>query len=174
MSRRSGRGCFARLLILLVIVIVGIILLAPYVPLNGFKPQIESTLSRQLGRKVTVGGVHLSLSRGLALVIEDLKASEDPAFASGNTIEATSVRVGLAVGPLVTSRQIVARNLHLDSPHLTFNRNSEGAWSWSTLGQSSGQARLGQPDSTSGWVSERSGSAILAQVGAGMTNILLS
>src|SRR5215813_1068020 len=174
MPRRSGRGCFTRLLILLVILTVGMILLAPYLPLNGFKPQIESALSKQLGRKVTVGAVHLSLSRGPALVIEDLKASEDPAFASGNTIEAGTVRAGIEVGPLVINRQIVVRNLELESPHLTFNRNSQGAWSWSTLGQASGQARLNYPVPTPGAGRVAPSRAILMQASPGLANIFIS
>src|SRR5262249_29187840 len=145
MTRRSGRGCFARLLILLIIVIVGAMLVAPYVPLNRFKPQIESILSRQLGRKVTIGRLHLSLSRGPAVIIEDLEASEDPAFGSGNTIEAGTVRVGLSLARLVEDRQVVASDLRLEGPHITFNRNSQGAWSWSTLGQASGLASLRLP-----------------------------
>src|SRR5215471_14312394 len=142
MARRSGRGCLERLLILVILAAVGMIVVAPYLPLNRFKPQIETTLSTQLGRKVTVGSVHLSLSRGPEIVIQDLKASEDPAFASGNTIEAGTVKVGLAIGPLLASRQLVVRKLQLDSPRVTFNRNPRGAWSWSTLGRKQSEARL--------------------------------
>jgi hypothetical protein len=123
-------------------VAVGAVLLAPYLPLNRFKPQIEAALSKQLGRIVTVGNVHLSLSRGPEVVIQDLKASEDPAFGSGNMIEAGVVRVSLAVGPLVANRQLVVRNLVLENPHINFSRNSRGAWSWSTLGQSPAQALM--------------------------------
>jgi len=151
MVRRSGRGCFARLLILLIIATVGAILLAPYVPLNRFKPEVESALSTQLGRKVTVGNMHLSLSRGPALVIEDLTAQEDPAFASGNTIEAGKVTLGLAIGPLITNRQTVVRSLVLDSAHVTFNRDSRGAWSWSTLGNPAGRSALIQPGPARDW-----------------------
>src|SRR5215467_9671518 len=142
MERRSGRGCFARLLILVILAAVGMILIAPYLPLNRFKPQIEAMLSTQLGRKVTVGSVNLSLARGPEVVIQDLKASEDPAFASGNTIEAGTVRVRLAVGPLLENQQLVATDLQLDSPRVTFNRNSQGAWSWSTLGGKPSEAGL--------------------------------
>jgi hypothetical protein len=118
------------------------ILIAPYLPLNQFRPQIEATLSAQLGRKVTVGSVNLSLARGPEFVIQDLKASEDPAFASGNTIEAGTVRVRLAVGQLLENQQLVPTNLQLDSPRVTFNRNSQGAWSWSTLGGKPSEAGL--------------------------------
>src|SRR5262249_44465861 len=113
-------------------------------------------------------------SRGPALVIEDLKASEDPAFASGNTIEAGTVRAGIEVGPLVINRQIVVRNLELESPHLTFNRNSQGAWSWSTLGQASGQARLNYPVPTPGAGRVAPSRAILMQASPGLPNIFIS
>jgi hypothetical protein len=153
------------LLILMVILIVGAIVLAPYLSLNRFKPQIESTLSNQLGRKVTVGSVHLSLSRGLALVIQDLTASEDPAFASGDTIEAGTVKVGLAVNQLITNRQIVPTSLQLEGAHLFFHRNARGAWSWSTLGQSSGQTGLGRHGASSVSGSDSLGGALLMQAG---------
>jgi hypothetical protein len=129
-------------LILLAILIAGTILLAPYVPLNQIKPDIEAILSQHLGRKVTIGRVHLSLVRGPALVIEDLRASEDPEFGSGNTIEAGTVRVGIAIGPLISSRRFIPTDLKLENPRLSFTRNSRGAWSWSTLGEASSRAAL--------------------------------
>ena len=153
MRRRSPPHFFARLLFLLLLVMFGAILLAPYVSLNHFKPQIESTLSGQLGRRVTVGNVHLSLSRGPALVIGDLKASEDPAFGSGDTIEAGTVRVGLSAKELVGGN-FAPSDLRLYEPHLTFTRNSRGAWSWSTLGQTSTRARVEQPSPAPGAVRE--------------------
>ncbi|HKF59413.1 MAG TPA: AsmA-like C-terminal region-containing protein [Blastocatellia bacterium] len=173
MERRSGRGCFARLLILVILAAVGMVLAAPYLPLNRFKPQIEATLSTQLGRKVTVGSVNLSLARGPEVVIQDLKASEDPAFASGNTIEAGTVRVRLAVGPLLENRQLVPTNLQLDSPRVTFNRNSQGAWSWSTLGGTPSEAGLSGGRSLDGLTRGLAGSSPLVQTDPGAACLLL-
>src|SRR5215470_2684813 len=114
--RHSARGGCLRLLLLLIILIFGAAALAPLVPLDRYKPELESRFSRLLGRKVTIGSVRLSLLQGLALKIKGMTAREDPGFGEGNMLEADSVRAGLAFLPLALHRQFVLKSLEMDSP----------------------------------------------------------
>lgn len=124
-----------RLLLLLLILVVIPIAAAPFVPLNPLKPAVESRLSNALGRKVTVNSLRLNLLGGPYLNINGMIAREDPAFGEGNFLEADQVRANIAAMPLLLRRQIEIEGLDIKSPRFTFVKNSEGMWSWTTLGQ---------------------------------------
>src|SRR5262249_36946115 len=115
----------------------------PLVPLDRYKPELESRFSRLLGRKVTIGSARLTLLRGPALEIKGMTAKEDPAFGEGNMLEADSVRAGLAILPLLLRRQFVLKSLEMASPRLAFTKSGSGLWSWSTMGA------MGRPASSS-------------------------
>jgi len=135
MANRSPRRFLTRLILLIVIVIAAVALILPRAPLDRFKPRIESALSHSLGRKVTVSTMHLELLYRPALVMDGLVAAEDPQFGEGNLLEANQARAEIAIGPLLAHREIVVKNLALDSPRLTFSKDANGAWSWATIGQ---------------------------------------
>ena len=73
------RRWLLRLLLVIVALVVAAIVLAPLVSLAPLKPAVESRLSASLGRKVSVGSMHLSLLGGPFLYIEGMTAREDPA-----------------------------------------------------------------------------------------------
>jgi uncharacterized protein involved in outer membrane biogenesis len=123
------------LLLVIVVLVVAAIALAPFVPLAPLKPAVESRLSASLGRKVSVGSMHLSLLGGPFLYIDGMTASEDPAFGEGKFMEADEVRANIALVPLVLRRQVIIEGIRIKSPKFIFIKNDEGAWSWSTMGR---------------------------------------
>jgi uncharacterized protein involved in outer membrane biogenesis len=135
MASHSFRRFCTRLLLLLIVVVFAAIVVLPLIPLDSFKPRVESALSRALGRTVTVRTMHLTLVKRPALIIDGVTAKEDPRFGEGNLLEADHARAELAIGPLLAHRQIVIRNLVLDSPRFTFSKTSSGLWSWATIGE---------------------------------------
>jgi len=136
------RGCL-RLILALAALVVLFAALAPLLPLNFLRPQVESGLSAALGRNVTVGAIKLRLLGGPRLTINGVTAKEDAAFGTGDFLKADEVSLDFALGEYLLHRRIVIHALAMTSPIITFSKNAGGAWSWTTIGQASGQTRRG-------------------------------
>lgn len=135
------RRWLLRLLLLIVVLIAAAVLLAPFVPLSPLKPAVETRLSSKLGRKVTVGSIYLTLVGGPYLTINQLVAKEDAAFGDGNFLVVEQVRANVAFSPLALRREFVIQALEVTSPDLTLIKNGEGAWNWTTVGESATAGR---------------------------------
>jgi hypothetical protein len=125
-----------RLLLAVSVLSVAALALAPLLPLDSLKPQVESRLSATLGRKVTAGSIRLTLWGGPFLTINGMSAKEDAAFGEGDFLKADQVRANFSIIQYVLHREVVLEGITIRSPELTFIKNSDGAWSWTTLGQS--------------------------------------
>jgi hypothetical protein len=73
------RGCFPRLLLLILIIGVAAAAL-PLLPISPLKDAVELKLSNTLGRKVTIDSVRLSLITGPYLTLTGMTAQEDAEF----------------------------------------------------------------------------------------------
>lgn len=136
------RGWLLRLLLVVVVLVVAAIAIAPFLPLGSLKPTVESRLSSALGRKVTVESLHLSLLGGPYVLIKGMAAKEDPAFGEGDFLKADQVRANIDLIPLLLSRQVAIEGLEIKAAELTFVKNKQGAWSWTTLSQSDADTPL--------------------------------
>ncbi|HKS40774.1 MAG TPA: hypothetical protein VJX74_09150, partial [Blastocatellia bacterium] len=58
------RRWLLRLLLFVAVLAIAAFFIAPLLPLDSFKPQVESRLSATLGRKVTIGSMRLTLWGG--------------------------------------------------------------------------------------------------------------
>ena len=118
--------------------IVGLILLIGLcIPLfldaDSFRNRIESTLTTSLGRKVTLGKLDLSVFSG-SLVAENATVADDPAFSNHPFLEATRVKIGIEMIPLILSHQIHITGFALDSPKTVLLRAANGTWNYSSIG----------------------------------------
>ena len=97
-------------------VVVLIVLVAVCLPLflnaDSFRARIESTLTKSLGRKVTIGKLDLSVWSG-GLVATNATVADDPAFSTQPFIQADSVKIGVEILPLIFSKQIHIRGFSL-------------------------------------------------------------
>ena len=132
------RGCFSKLLLLIVIV-SAVIAALPLVPLSPLKNSVELKLSETLGRMVTIESVRLNLIRSPHLILTGLTAHEDPAFGEGVFIKANEVRAGFDIIRYLRNRQIVIDSITLKSPQIDLVKNRDGVWSWTTLGKQSSE-----------------------------------
>lgn len=133
MAKRNGS--LLRFFILSLLLIIIPVAIAPFLPLGSLKPAVENKLSELLSRQVTVGTIRLSLFGGPYLYINQMTAKEDPAFGEGNFLQANQVRADFSILSFVLRRQVELDSLTIQSPDLTFKKNSAGAWSWTTLGK---------------------------------------
>src|SRR6266550_4871645 len=109
---------------------------------NRFKPTLESELSKQLGRRVTVGKLNFSILSG-SVSASDVAMSEDPAFGSGSFLKAKSLNVGAELIPLVLSRRLNVTGITIADPEIVLLQSPSGAWNFSTLGNTK---EAGKPD----------------------------
>jgi len=121
---------------LVALLIVAAVALPFLVNVNSFRPQIESTLSSDLGRPVTVGNLSLSILSG-TVGADQLSIADDPKFSQAAFIQAKSLKVGVEVMPLILHKQLNVTHILIDQPEITLLRNREGVWNFSSLGGAS-------------------------------------
>jgi len=136
-----------------IVVILLILIVLPFlIPVNKFRPTIESKASEALGRKVQLGNLSLSLLTG-SVGIDDVSVSDDPKFNSGPFLTAKSVKVGVQLIPLIFSQQLNVEEITIENPQVTMLKDPSGRWNFSSIGASSGKgspAKAGSNSSSAG------------------------
>ena len=129
------------------LILIAVLSIPLFLNADNFRSRIESALTTSLGRKVTLGKLDLSVLSG-SLVAENASVGDDPAFSSQPFLQASKVKIGIEVLPLIFSRQIHITGFDLDSPKITLLRAANGTWNYSTIG-SAQQSSSANKDSSS-------------------------
>ena len=128
-----------------------ILLIALAIPLflNGdaFRARIETALTTSLGRKVTLGKLDLSVLTG-NLVAGNASIADDPAFSTEPFLQASKVKIGIEIFPLIVSREIHITGFAIDSPKITLLRAANGTWNYSTIGSAQQNTAANKESST--------------------------
>ncbi len=131
---------WTKILIAVVVVVAALIAAIPlFVNANTFRPAIQKELTEALGREVTFGDLSLSVIHG-RMTARDLTVAGDPAFGPGPFLTADELRIGIALRPLIFSRQLDIRSFEIDSPTIKLARAENGTWNFSTIGHRVAQA----------------------------------
>src|SRR5437763_690642 len=124
------------LLIVLGSIVALILLTALAIPLflnaDAFRTRIETALTTSLGRKVTMGKLDLSVLTG-NLVAENATIADDPAFSTQPFLQASKVKIGIEMIPLILSREVHVTGFTMDSPKINLLRAANGTWNYSTM-----------------------------------------
>lgn len=122
-----------------VVAVLVILIVVPFlIPINKFKPTIESKASEALSRKVQLGNLSLSLLTG-SVGIDDVSVSDDPKFNSGSFLTAKTVKVGVELIPLIFSQQLNVTEITVVDPQVTMLKDPSGRWNFSSIGGASGK-----------------------------------
>ena len=157
--RKESRFLLMAIGAVVALVLIVTICLPLFLNADSFRSRIESTLTKSLGRKVTIGKLDLSLWSG-GLVASNSTVADDPAFSTQPFIQADSVKIGVDIIPLVLSRKLHIRGFRLTSPKVQLLRAANGTWNYSTIGSSSSQdadTKQTFPDLTVGHISVKDG-----------------
>jgi hypothetical protein len=132
--------------------IAGVILLiALAIPLflnaDAFRTRIESALTNSLGRKVTFGKLDLSIFGG-SLVARDASIADDPRFSTQPFLQASRVKIGVEIFPLIFRREIHITGFAIDSPKIALLRAANGTWNFSTIGGAQQNSAANKESST--------------------------
>ena len=131
----AGAALGALILILLV--------LPMFVNANTFRPRIEDMASQALGRKVQIGNLSFSIFSG-SLTADNLSVADDPRFSQSPFLTASSLKIGVKIWPLITSKQLEITGIAIDQPIVHLISNSANQWNYSTLA-STGNSAPSQP-----------------------------
>ena len=118
---------------IVVVVVIAAVAVPMFLNADSFRTRIESTLSKSLGRKVTIGKVSLSIWSG-SLLAENVVTADDPQFSQQPFIQADSVKIGVEVLPLVLHREVHIEGFLLQSPKIQLLRAANGTWNYSSIG----------------------------------------
>jgi len=105
------------------------------IDVNQFRPIIQSQMETALNRKVTLGGMGLSLSP-LAIRADQVTISDDPAFSSKPFLTANQIAVRVELMPLL-KKEVNVNSVLIEEPTVELIKNAKGKWNFATLGQSS-------------------------------------
>jgi AsmA protein len=107
-----------------------------FINANKFKPKLETQLTSALGRPVTIGNISLAILSG-GVTVSDVSIADDPKFSSAPFLTAKELAVGVELMPLIFSKRLEVRSITLDSPEVNLIHAANGAWNYSSLGNSS-------------------------------------
>src|ERR1700757_2298776 len=80
---------------------------------DSFRTRIEAALTDSLGRKVTLGKLDISVLTG-NLVAQNSTIADNPAFSTQPFLQASKVKIGIEVLPLIFSRKIHITGFTID------------------------------------------------------------
>jgi AsmA protein len=171
---RSARFVLIAIGAVVALVVIVAICLPLFLNADSFRTRIESTLTKSLGRKVTIGKLNLSVWSG-GLVAENASVADDPAFSTQPFIQADSVKIGVEMLPLLLSKQVHIRGFSLISPKVQLLRAANGTWNYSSIGAAAAkpaaqdeETKQTFPDLTVGHVIVKNGRfTVGSQPGAG-------
>src|SRR6266478_5713468 len=115
-----------------VLVIVLALVVPPFVNANLFKARLAQSVSRALGRSVTMGDVNIKLLPLPGFQIQNFVIMDDPAFSAEPMLRAESVTARLRLTSLWRGRLEIAR-LSFAYPSLNLARNADGHWNIEAL-----------------------------------------
>jgi len=134
-----------------VAILVVILIVLPFlINVNSFRPKLQATATEALGRQVKVGNLGLSLLTG-SVTADNISIADDPAFGTAPFVTAKSLKVGVEMLPLITSKELHVTGITLEEPEITMLKAADGKWNFSSIGGNSAKKapETPQPGSSS-------------------------
>jgi len=147
-----------RLLVGLIVVVLALVGLGAaallLVDVNHFRPQIQASLGKALGREVSIGKLHMALWSG-SLEADQIRVGDDPAFGKQPFVSARSLDLGVKLWPLLIRRELHVTSLTLDQPVVRLLQNRKGDWNFAGLGGAPAPADSGATGTPAGLTVDR-------------------
>ena len=129
-----------KVLAIVVAILVVILVALPFIiNVNSFRPKLEATATEALGRPVKVGNLSLSILTG-SVTADNISIADDPEFGKNPFVTAKSLKVGVELMPLITSKELRVTDITLEQPEITLLKNAAGKWNFSSLGGNSAKS----------------------------------
>ena len=134
--------------VLVVLVIAVAVALPLFLNADSVRTRLEATLTKSLGRKVTIQKAELSVFSG-GLVAHGVSVADDPRFSTQPFLQANDVKIGVEMLPLLLHRQVQVRSFTLDAPQVQLLRAADGLWNYSSVGGGTGRTTAQDADTQS-------------------------
>src|SRR5215471_16669472 len=85
---------------ILALILIAVLSVPLFLNADSFRNNIESALTNSLGRKVTLGKLDISPLSG-SLIANNATVADDPAFSAEPFLQASRVRIGVEMLPLI-------------------------------------------------------------------------
>jgi hypothetical protein len=129
-----------------VLLLLLVLVAAPFWKADRFSPALAASLERALQRKVEVGSVRLHLLTGPGFTLSDVVIHEDPSISAEPLAYVTSLVVRLRIGALLRGA-IEFSALRLEEPSVNLMQTGNGLWNVQALLRNSSQTTGGDlPD----------------------------
>lgn len=132
MMPRFLRRLLAAVTVMAALVVAAAALVARFVDVNRFRPQIAARVQEATGRPVVLGRLSLRLLPAPAVAVRPLRVADSATHPGRDALRADglSIRVGLLA--LLRGR-LVVRSVILEKPTLTLIRDRQGRWNFDDL-----------------------------------------
>jgi len=122
--------------ILIALVVVAVSIFAAVFDINRYHDRIQSELETQLGRKVTLGEMHLGIFPP-RFRVQNLAIADDPAFNNQRPfVQTQELDVSVALMPLL-HKDVQIDSINLVQPRAELIKNKQGIWNFASLGKKS-------------------------------------
>ena len=128
----SGRHMRRWALLGLAVLILAAAVIPGYINVNRHRARLAATLSAELGRRVTIGGISLRLLPKPGFDISGFAVADDPAFSQEPLLTAGEVNADLRIASLWRGRLEIAK-ISLKQPSLNLVRDSGAHWNLEAL-----------------------------------------
>jgi AsmA protein len=119
--------------IILGVLVVAVLAVPLFINVDSFRPELEKRLTAALNREVHVGKLSASVFSGGASA-DNISIADDPAFSKGPFLQASAVKVGVRLRPLIFSHRLEVTSLTVQGPEIVLLRSAAGKWNYSSLG----------------------------------------
>ncbi|MGN2243795.1 AsmA family protein [Frateuria sp. GZRR33] len=147
-----------RLLVGLIVLVLALVVLGAaallLVDANHFRPQIQASLGKALGREVSIGTLHMSVWTG-SLEADQIRIGDAPAFGRQPFVSARSLDLGVKLWPLLVHRELHVTSLTLDKPVVRLLQNRKGDWNFAGLGGAPAPTEHGASGASTGLTVDR-------------------
>lgn len=127
-TRRRGRH--AMWIVLLVLVLAAFV--PPFINVNRYKLRVVDSISRALGRNVSVSGIEMRLLPRPGVVLSGFVVADDPSYSAEPMLRAETVAAYIRLSSLWRGRLEIG-TLELDTPSLNLVRRPDGHWNVESL-----------------------------------------
>src|SRR5271169_3161729 len=134
----AGRTARRTMWATLLLVVLAALLLPPFINVNRYRKRAADSISRALGREVSVSTIELKLLPRPGLVLSNFVVADDPAYGAEPMLRAATVTAYIRLASLWGGRLEIG-TLALDSPSLNLVRRADGHWNLEELVERAGQ-----------------------------------
>ena len=124
---------------MLPLVLVLALLVPPFVNVNRYRSRVAGSISRALGRDVTVSNIELKLLPRPGLALSNFVVADNPSYGAEPMLRADTVTAYLRLTSLWRGRLEIG-TLDLDNPSLNLVRRADGHWNVEELVERTAQA----------------------------------